>query len=633
MSRLGKTEKSIFTVALIMLLAFSYFLYDDSLLFPKVHNEKLELIGSVAVSQNDVRRKNLDTFSWLPASRQDKVYLNDSIFTGDGSEAQIQLQDGTVIRIQPNSLITLNMKNGQMMLDLRYGNLVGELAQGSNLTIKSGTEEFKLDASKSTEKSKIQFKKAHSGNVDLKLLAGKIDYVDTKKQAQKELVKDKDIAVTPKGDIKPIQKPTIELKTPSNISWTRVNPDDPLAFEWIGHGDISRYEIEIAPTNDFVSLSASKVTPDMAVSVTDPLAPGPYFWRVKVYDSAGSIGAISEFRPMSISHLGPPQITAPQKSAEFNYELRVKSSDDLAASTELQWQANPILKNFKWQVSADQQFSSVIKEGVTSALAATTPKLPSGTYWVRVAGQTADQKSSTWSEAVPFTLNLVAQKEPERPNRPILVTKAINFKLPLANERRPASEMFPQVEWKPVMDSNLYRVQVSKDMDFKAVETYDAKDTKTLLSQISQPGKYFFRVFARGTNGLTSPSSDIGTLLVELSAPPPPPITLTIPKLMEPFNNASIFLQTEHEPFIWLEWKKVAGAASYTLEISDKEDFSHTLVSTTSEKNRFLIKNRVPLGKLYWRVRAEKKDATEVSEWAEKREFTIYHQKNETFVK
>ncbi|MGE5086047.1 MAG: FecR domain-containing protein [Bacillota bacterium] len=630
MSHLGKTEKSIFTIALIMLIAFSYFLYDDSLLFPKVQNDKLELIGSVAVSQKDVRRKNLDTFSWLPASTQDKVYLNDSIFTGDGSEAQIKLQDGTVIRIQPNSLITLNMKNGQMMLDLRYGNLVGELTQGSNLTIKSGTEEFKLDASTSPEKSKIQFKKSHSGNVDLKLLAGKVNYVDTKKQAQKELLKDKEIAVTPKGEIKPIQKPTIELKTPANISWVRVNPDDPLTFEWIGHGDISRYEIEIAPSNDFVSLAASKVTPEMNAIMTDPLAPGAYFWRVKVYDLTGAVGAVSEFRPMSITHLGPPQITAPQKSAEFNYELRVKSSEDLAASTDLQWQANPILKNFKWQVSTDPQFSSVIKEGVTTANSATTPKLPSGTYWVRVAGETAEQKSSPWSEAVPFTLNLVAQKEPERPSRPILVTKEISFKLPLENERRPASEMAPQVEWKPVMDTNLYRVQVSKDMSFKEVESYDAKDTKTLLSQITQPGNYYFRVFARGTNGLTSPSSDIGTLTVELS---PRPVTLTIPKLMEPFNNASIFLQTAQEPFIWLEWKKVAGAAIYKLEISDTEDFSHTLVSTTLEKNRFLIKNRVPLGKIYWRVRAEKKDASEVSEWAEKREFTIYHQKNETFVK
>lgn len=102
---------------------------------------------------------------------------------------------------------------------------------------------------------------------------------------------------------------------------------------------------------------------------------------------------------------------------------------------------------------------------------------------------------------------------------------------------------------------------------------------------------------------------------------------------MEPFNNASIFLQTEQEPFIWLEWKKVNGAVSYTLEISDKEDFSKTLISTNLDKNRFLIKKRVPLGKLYWRVRAEKKDATEISDWAEKREFTIYHQKNETFVK
>src|SRR5690606_8140669 len=112
MSNFAKTEKIIFGIALGLLVAFSYFLYDDSLLFPKSNTQSLELIGNVSFSQNDVRRKNLDSFSWLPASRKDGVFQNDSIYTGERSEAIISLQDGSQIRIQPNSLINLNFKNG-----------------------------------------------------------------------------------------------------------------------------------------------------------------------------------------------------------------------------------------------------------------------------------------------------------------------------------------------------------------------------------------------------------------------------------------------------------------------------------------------------------------------------------------
>jgi D-alanine-D-alanine ligase-like ATP-grasp enzyme len=102
---------------------------------------------------------------------------------------------------------------------------------------------------------------------------------------------------------------------------------------------------------------------------------------------------------------------------------------------------------------------------------------------------------------------------------------------------------------------------------------------------------------------------------------------------MEPFDKASIFLQTAMEPFIWLEWKKVEGASAYMIEVSDKEDFSHILMSKAQAQNRFLIKDKVPLGKIFWRVRAESKESTSLSDWTTPREFIIYHQKNETFAK
>lgn len=722
MSRFGQTEKAIFAIAFMTLLAFSYFLYDDSLLFPKENNRQLELIGDVTTSLNDVRRKNLDTFTWIPASRKDAVYQNDSIFTGDDSEATVQLQDGSQIKIQPNSLITLNLKNGQMNLDLRYGNLVGELAKGSSLTVKSGTDEIKLESkADAPEKPKIQFNKTHSGSVDLKLISGNVKYSDKKKSTPKVLPQNTVVAITKKGEVKQLEKPQIELKTADNANILRVTPDAPLSFEWNGKGDIAQYEMELSPSEEFSSIAFSKHSKAPQTQVTDPLAPGSYYWRVKALDHNGQVATTSTIHRMTISHLSGPQIVSPQQAQQISLEIKGNNQEPLASATEIQWRAHEHLKNFKWQIASDAEFKNILKEENTNSQVALSPKLPSGTYWVRVQGKTESQTESPWSEPVSFSLNLVAQKL-ERPKTPILITKNVNFKVPSAKDRNPASPTAPKMAWKPVLQTKNYILQISKDITFKEAEKYDLNSTNAAWSQY-RPGKYFYRVYARGFNGLISDPSETGTIDVqvgELTLNPLQPIShigpsptpqetsiswsevpfaksylvqfdkskdfnspqqleytsnsgllklsepglyhvrvqartdnneplsdfsnveevlyrfrspLAAPLLTEPFNSASIFLQNEMEPFIWLEWKKVKGATSYRIEISDKPDFSKVLITQSLKTNRFLIKENIPLGKIYWRVRAESSDDTEISDWTEKREFTLYHEKNETFVK
>lgn len=719
MSGFNKAEKIIFATAMIALMAFSYFLYDDSLLFQQSNNSQLEHIGSVANSANDVRRKNLNTFSWMPASKKDEVFQNDSIFTGDRSEASIQLKDGSIIQIQPNSLITLNMKNGQMNLDLRYGNLVGELAQGSSLTVKSGTEEFNLENDpKTKQKSKIEFNKAHSGSVGLKLLSGKAALIDQKKQTKKELKENTPIKVSQKGEVKPAEPITLQLLGEKERSIVRINPDDSIPFEWKGQGDISRFELELSPEEHFNHISLSQLSTSSQVGIKDALEPGSYFWRVKAYDSNGRVAVTSPPHKLHLQHITAPKVLTPQEQAELTWEILIKKPEDLVAAVPLTWESSPLLVNFTWQLASDAEFTQLLKEESTPRNEALTPKLNNGTYWLRVRGETTNRHFSPWSSPVSFTMNLVAKRE-ERPARPELVTKTIKFKP--SQDREPAAVTAPQIVWKPVTKSKLYHVQIAKDLNFKEAQRFDVTTTQVEWSKY-RPGRYFYRVYARGTNDLLSAPSEVGTLDIALQNPilnpfmeirlvgqnpspkevaihwteipfaksylvqmdtnsefknptrleyssaggklkvPAPgkysvrvqaldennkPLTefsnieellysfrspLTTPVLAEPFNGASIFLQKEMEPFIWLEWKKVAGAATYRIEISTDVDFSRILIARNLKENRFLIKERVPLGKLYWRVRAESEKESEISEWAEKREFTIYHQKNEGFV-
>src|SRR5690606_37654201 len=120
LSRFSTTDRVILSGSTVVLLLLSYLLYDDSLLFPKDTNSEPP-IGVISSSANDVRRKNTGNFVWLPGNKKDQIYNRDSIFTGDGSQASIQLNDGSTIQIKENSLVNLNLKNGQMQLDLRFG--------------------------------------------------------------------------------------------------------------------------------------------------------------------------------------------------------------------------------------------------------------------------------------------------------------------------------------------------------------------------------------------------------------------------------------------------------------------------------------------------------------------------------
>lgn len=722
MSHLGKTEKIIFFVAMLIVVVFSYFLYDDSFVtFSKGHNTQLELIGDFTISQNDVRRKNLNTFSWLPASSKDAIYQNDSIFTGDHSKAVVHLHDGTQIHIQPNSLITVNMKNGQMELDLRYGNLVGDLAKDSSLVVKSGGEEFKLEGN---ETSTIELKKAHSETVDVKLLSGKAHLSDSKKKTAEKtaLVKDAIVAAAiPKEPaISKPAPPAIQVTTAdTELNFLRKTPTAPMPFEWQGSGDINHYKVEIAPTEDFSAVTSSQVAIEMKTTITDPVAPGSYFWRVTAFDSQGQ-SVHSAVHKVSVDILGTPSILAPQKAAEINLEVKIQPHEELATVTELKWQAHPLLKKFIYQIAQDEAFTKIIKEEQTTAFSALSPRLGNGSYWIRVAGQTETKVSSSWSEVIPFSIKLVAKQETNLAP-PILVSRQIYFKVPTKNDRNPATEQAPKFEWTPVLQSKDYQVQVSKDLSFAQFENYDVDKTQILWNQY-KGGKSYFRVFARGKNGEVSLPSKIGVIQVLLNSPllhplsslhveegaePTPRKTmaawseipeaksylveidqneafaspkkyefktnaglLTIPKPgnykvrvralddqnkpmtdysnveslkyfyhlsmiapvpLEPSNNISIFLQKTSEPSIWIEWNSVKGAGTYQVEVSTTEDFSKLLFSSSVVSNRFLIKDKVPTGKLYWRVRSQSKDESEFSDWTEKRNFTIYNKKNETF--
>lgn len=623
MSRFSRTEKIIFTSAVITLLIMSYFLYDDSLLFPKTRNGKLELIGKVSFSENDVRRKNYDNFSWVPASNKDQIFENDSIFTGERSTAEITLQMGPQIKVQPNSLITLNLKNGQMQLDLRYGNFVGKIKPGSSLTIRSGNDEYTLqNNSGSPEESSVEFTKSHNGEVGLKLLSGNINLVNKKGNLSKALTKDALFSLNQKGEMRETHKPEIRLTTLDNFLIEKEKPEDPIPFEWTSQGNITEYEVEVSTKEDFSVISAAQKTKELTAQITAPLPPGQYFWRLKALDRKGNVLVTSNTQHLTVAEKqiakedvpetppSPPVlITKKVKFVAPSPEERAPAS---IQAPKVAWKPVDEVKSYQLQISKSSSFTSYQKYDVTQSQTLWSHYRP-GKYYYRVVSRSETGMTSEPSDVGvmeisvgPLTLN---------PFKPITVVA----KTPSIVEA-PAS-------WSEVPFAKSYLIELDKDASFSQAKKFEYTSTSGQLA-ITEPGHYQVRVKAldKDNNPLTE-FSNIQEVVYDFRSP------LDSPELTEPFNSSSIFLQTEMEPFIWLEWKAVENSISYTVEISDKPDFSRILIAKSINTNRYLVKDRVPLGKIYWRVRANAKDPLETSPWTDKREFTLYHQKNETFVK
>ena len=111
-----------------------YFFFQDTGLRGHTTGE-LRPVGKVASIQKDVRRRIESGFTWSTIGTSDDVFEGDSIFTGDESQAAIDLNTGGQLQIDPRSLIVVRTMGNRLQLDLQYGSLTGRMSGNTPLTL------------------------------------------------------------------------------------------------------------------------------------------------------------------------------------------------------------------------------------------------------------------------------------------------------------------------------------------------------------------------------------------------------------------------------------------------------------------------------------------------------------------
>jgi hypothetical protein len=277
-------------------------------------------------------------------------------------------------------------------------------------------------------------------------------------------------------------------------------------------------------------------------------------------------------------------------------------------SPEVKWKPVDEAKNYLFQFSKDKAFTTPT-EVTTENLSLFVNNYQFGKQFFRLFSITAKGLKSDASQI--GEINIKVDK-PILANIPQLDYMAKTF------DEKPTSKNF-EVSWNTVPLAQSYKVQFSKNDQFTQLQEVVApKSPGTLV--IPLPGDYKVRVLALDKNSVQiSDYSDPKSLIYTMDWP------LKTPKLIDPLDKMTVYLQDDSSPYIWLYWEKVPEALSYVIEVSTDENFKKLLYQQSIEPSKFLIKQKLSVGNIYWRVKAVKRKV--ISEWSKVRSFTLYTSK------
>ncbi len=555
-----------------------YFLVSDDGSVISTHS--LEAVGQFKQSRNDVRRKIRSGFLWSQISRHEPVYEGDSIFTGDDSDASIEIEKGGTIHLSPKSLVVIRTQDG-LFLDLKYGSMVGKINNGDKpLVISQNGErrelagddaEFRIESSEGSHETKIHVVK---GQIAIKNLS------PHNKEAAPQVVHVDETADLKAEAAPVILKTGIKLISPANGKSIWLKDDQKIDFVWRPTGDTSRAlksVIEFSRDDSFGKLILQSTVDGNTFSLAPGQRPkGEFHWRVHLKDTSDS--EPSTAFSLTAYPDSPPVLVIPHDRQNFTFN---RDSGETGKEVSLAWQDDAGSSTFDLQVASTPGFESPLINIHSVRTSEKTNALTVGSYYWRVRGLNRDRNDSPWSTRGSFS---VGEEITHLPTPEIKQTR-IDFEVPrdVLDKAPPGVSMtgtgvrsvtVTPLTWSAVSGANDYEVEVSKKPDFSKSTIIKTAGKLTYAPPEVKPGPMYMRVKALGPKDASSDVSSLGVLQVSDA----PPALKVEPPTEEHFKDNETLMQSRHE--FDLNWSRDPFAESYQVDWGLDEDFK---VSKTFE--------------------------------------------------
>jgi hypothetical protein len=547
-SKWSKKEVRLILFAAAVAVACMFLLSNDHLILGWGKNSSAK-IGTISSVERDVRQKSSNLFSWKNLKGPSPLHLGDSIFTGDQSQTEIILTSGDRIVLGPNSLVTFQGSNGQLELNLTYGNIISQSKPSGTLKIKQ-TEEPPPE----------------------------------------------------------VVEGIVWTQLPPEVLY---QDDQVLDLSWTSATRPSAYQVEVARDENFKKTIIKFKTQKSTFSYSNFPRKGSFFTRINGLNAKGQRVLTSRSARTQISpQLRLPAAAEPELPAEPQAptsptllqtpQLTANTWTPLVPQTKsihLRWNPVPHAERYELEVSKNSKFQSP-----------TTIETKDSFYKWRINGSAPVHfRIRAISTDPAFTSGEYSPVQTLRPRTSVAeFSYQDRFEIMAQNpdDVAPPIEVPLKIENQIVAES--FKVTLSNTEDLSSATEFRIDGSHPQIT-IPEPGTFFFSIQSLGKNGQPlAPASPVRRLEYIFRVP------LAQPQLIAPSEQMTFFYQDQKDSKIEFSWNPVRQADSYILQISQDPEFLKIIDAHVTSQTSFLFRPRTQ-GKFYWRVKATNSENRESS--------------------
>lgn len=267
---------------------------------------------------NEVQRKPLTRVIWETISRDEELFAGEAVRTSSSSEAKILfIKTGTVIELEPDSLVVLEESDKGLALDFLKGNLfvknAGTSGGDQSLTLKSGNSEINL------QRADVSLSKTAGDQVDIQVYGGQAQI----KQGDKTLTLDQDQAGTlNKGNME-VAKNQLQITSPQagDPVYIDARKREKITFQWAKISADYQVFVERGGSRSHLVRNRSESTLGNVGSVQISSKVGKFFWRLVAEPQKPGLPTLqSSIIPFSVLPKRPPVQLEPLTQAQLVLE-------------------------------------------------------------------------------------------------------------------------------------------------------------------------------------------------------------------------------------------------------------------------------------------------------------------------
>jgi len=456
-------------------------------------------VGSLVEATNEVQRKPIKRVIWENVSRDDLLFPGEAVRTTPLAEAKIRLnKTGTVIHLEPDSLVVLEENDQGLSLDFLQGNLFvqgGETqGAGTGAGKNAGTVTLKTAGGKIQLKSgDMSLSRDASGKVNLEVFNGEAELQQGNQKTA--LRKDKATVISEDGGAQ--QSEALQILSPAagESLLLNLNRGENLEVTWKPLPAGYKVQAEIGSARHLLS-SIGQPIDGTEGKMALATKPGKWFLRLSATSSASSSATTnaatengpasprlkSLILPLTIGNKTAPSLLEPASQASV-----VPRQGPLV----FKWMNRHAFDQQVFEVAQDRNFKKVIvSQRLDGVIQQTQASLINGPYFWRVTGFL---KHKGKSEAVPSNLHTFQVASQLQVTSISLVSPAPQARISLTEAK--ASGVL--LKWKSQAGFTRYRIQVERVSQSAKSDKIVEAESETPQYRLAdlKSGSYSWRIF------------------------------------------------------------------------------------------------------------------------------------------